>query len=118
MIPNYLIIFIRMEPIQGHYILRLLLTGFENVGKSTIISTFLNQPFAEPYKPTIGTNHSHIGLDLMVKTLFVGRTETRINIWDSSGQERFHSIVRRYYRGARAVLVVYSVANRRSFEEA
>jgi len=37
-------------------------------------------------------------------------------IWDTAGQERFKSITKAYYRGAHAVLFVYDVNNRESFD--
>jgi small GTP-binding protein len=37
-------------------------------------------------------------------------------IWDTAGQERFKSITKAYYRGANAVLFVYDVNNRESFD--
>ena len=40
----------------------------------------------------------------------------RVKGWDTTGQERFRTITSSYYRGANAVMVVYDVTNRRSFE--
>jgi len=37
-------------------------------------------------------------------------------IWDTAGQERFRSITRAYYRDAEALLLVYDVTNRSSFD--
>jgi len=37
-------------------------------------------------------------------------------IWDTAGQERFKSITKAYYRGSHAVLFVYDVNNRESFD--
>ncbi|KAL8945948.1 MAG: hypothetical protein Q9183_007977, partial [Haloplaca sp. 2 TL-2023] len=38
-------------------------------------------------------------------------------IWDTAGQERFRSISKLYYRGASAVLLVYSIDDEQSFNE-
>ena len=40
----------------------------------------------------------------------------KLMIWDTAGQERFKSITKAYYRGANAVLFVYDVNNRESFD--
>lgn len=40
----------------------------------------------------------------------------KLMIWDTAGQERFKSITKAYYRGAHAVLFVYDVNNRESFD--
>jgi small GTP-binding protein len=44
-------------------------------------------------------------------------TTVRLQIWDTAGQERFRSISKLYYRGASAVLLVYSIVDEHSFEE-
>ena len=41
----------------------------------------------------------------------------RLQLWDTAGQERFRAISRLYYRGASAVLLVYSIIDGESFEE-
>lgn len=44
-------------------------------------------------------------------------TTVRLQLWDTAGQERFKAISRLYYRGASAVLLVYSIIDEDSFEE-
>ena len=43
-------------------------------------------------------------------------TNVRLQIWDTAGQERFRTITSSYYRGAHGIIVVYSVADRTSFD--
>jgi len=40
-----------------------------------------------------------------------------MQIWDTAGSEAFRSIVSAYYRGANAVVLVYSIDDKFSFEE-
>lgn len=40
-----------------------------------------------------------------------------LSSWDTAGQERFHSITKLYYRGASAVILVYSIVDETSFVE-
>jgi len=40
----------------------------------------------------------------------------KAQIWDTAGQERFKALTRGYYRGALGALLVYSIANKQSFE--
>lgn len=37
-------------------------------------------------------------------------------VWDTAGQERFKSVTSAYYRGADAIIMVYDVSNRNSFD--
>ena len=38
-------------------------------------------------------------------------------IYDTAGQERFNSINESYYQKADAILLVYDISNRKSFEQ-
>lgn len=44
-------------------------------------------------------------------------TTVRLQLWDTAGQERFRSITKLYYRGANAVVLVYSILDEGSFHE-
>jgi Ras-related protein Rab-1A len=36
--------------------------------------------------------------------------------WDTAGQERFHTITTSYYRGANAIVIVYDITDKDSFD--
>ena len=40
-----------------------------------------------------------------------------VHIYDTAGQERFNSIINSYYKKAQAILLVYDITNRKSFEK-
>ena len=52
----------------------------------------------------------------MKKATINGR-EVKLEIWDTGGQERFHTIVKSYYARAMGVLLVYDSTDVRSFLE-
>ena len=62
---------------------------------------------------------STIGADFAIKTLQIngGNTKIKLQIWDTSGQERFQTITKAYYRGANVIIFVYDITNRESFEK-
>jgi Ras-related protein Rab-1A len=39
-----------------------------------------------------------------------------MQMWDTAGQERFRTITSSYYRGANAIVIVYDITNRGSFD--
>uniref|UniRef100_A0A8D0V5F0 RAB17, member RAS oncogene family n=1 Tax=Sus scrofa TaxID=9823 RepID=A0A8D0V5F0_PIG len=41
-----------------------------------------------------------------------------LEIWDTAGQEKYHSVCHLYFRGANAALVVYDVTRKDSFLKA
>jgi small GTP-binding protein len=65
------------------------------------------------------TTTSTIGASFLTKRVLDidSGTTVRLQIWDTAGQERFRSISKLYYRGASAVLLVYSIVDEQSFEE-
>ena len=46
----------------------------------------------------------------------VGQHPVKMQIWDTSGQERFETVTSAYYRGAHAVVLTYDITNRNSFD--
>lgn len=47
------------------------------------------------------------------RTRFLGKTLAQI--WDTAGQEKYHSLAPMYYRGAGAAIVVYDITKMHSF---
>lgn len=88
--------------------LKVVLLGKEFSGKTSLVERFLNERFAgeNRYQNTIGAAYG-------AKEVLVGegRKSTRVvlGIWDTAGSERYESMSRMYYRGARAAVVCYSV---------
>ncbi len=63
-------------------------------------------------------NISTIGVEYTTKLIDVAGKKVQLEIWDTAGQERFHSLAPVYYRKASAVLLVYDITSRASFERA
>lgn len=36
----------------------------------------------------------------------------KLEIWDTAGQEKYHSVCHLYYRGTHAALLVYDITNK------
>ncbi|CAD6572193.1 MAG: hypothetical protein ASARMPREDX12_001897 [Alectoria sarmentosa] len=83
------------------------------VGKTSLLHRYVKGTFSPPNVT------STIGASFLTKRVIDVDTGTtvRLQLWDTAGQERFRSIMKLYYRGASAVLLVYSMIDEGSFEE-
>jgi len=88
--------------------LKVVVVGNGGVGKSSMIQRFATGIFTRDYKKTIG-------VDFLEKNMTIAGIELRMMLWDTAGQEEFHSITRAYYRGAQGCVIVYSCSDPESF---
>jgi len=98
-----------MNKLQYDYLIKLLLIGNSNVGKSSLSLRFSDDVYVPSYMATIG-------IDFRIRTVDIGDKKYKLQIWDTAGQEKFRSITYSYYHGANGVLVVYDVTDRFSFQ--
>lgn len=90
------------------YLFKMLLVGDPSVGKSSLLLRFVDDVYTGRYETTIG-------VDFKTRTTSIGESRVKLNIWDTSGEERFRSVTSGYYRGAHGVIIVYDVTVRESF---
>lgn len=91
------------------YLFKILIIGDSGVGKSCILLRFAdNSYFGESYISTIG-------VDFKIRTITLGGRTVKLQIWDTTGQERFRTITSSYYRGAHGIFLVYDVTDKVSF---
>jgi small GTP-binding protein len=97
-----------MDPITY----KIITLGSYSVGKTCLLmrATQQDSDIPETYKCTIG-------VDFRIKFHSLNSILYKFAIWDTAGQERFQHINRLYYKGSHAVLLVYDVGNRESFEK-
>uniref|UniRef100_A0A1B0B5K9 Ras-related protein Rab-26 n=1 Tax=Glossina palpalis gambiensis TaxID=67801 RepID=A0A1B0B5K9_9MUSC len=50
------------------------------------------------------------------KVVLVDGTRVKLQIWDTAGQERFRSVTHAYYRDAHALLLLYDVTNKVTYD--
>ncbi|KAA8572894.1 hypothetical protein EYC84_003455 [Monilinia fructicola] len=78
-------------------------------GKSALLIRYCDDQFDSE------SSTATIGVDFKLKTLSIHGKPYRLNLLDTAGQERFRTLSNSYYRGAHAVILVYDVTNRESF---
>ena len=79
------------------------------MGKSCIILRYIEDTFS------INLMNS-IGVDFKLKNIEIDNKKIKLQIWDTAGQERFRTITTSYYKGAHAIVIVFDITDRDSFD--
>ena len=87
---------------------KLIIVGESCVGKSNIIVRYTEGEF----KNIIGNT---LGVELYNKYINIKDKYSKLQIYDTAGQERYHSIVSNYFRGSHGCFIVYDITNQESF---
>ncbi|XP_076081990.1 ras-related protein Rab-8A-like [Mytilus galloprovincialis] len=87
---------------------KILVLGDTTVGKSSILRTLTGKDFVNKTLPTVG-------IDFVRRTFEVDGAVVKLNVWDTAGQQRFHSVTRKHYRGVQGIVLVYDITDRKSF---
>jgi Ras-related protein Rab-1A len=94
------------------YVYKVCVVGDGGVGKTSLVRKSVNNTFSENYIMTIGSNFS-------VKPIILSeypQYNITLSIWDIAGQEHFKSVRPPFYKGAKALIYVYDLTRRGSFD--
>lgn len=113
-----------------NYVIKCIFLGEPCAGKTSVIAKLVGEKFNNCSEPTIGIDFrslSAIGLPkyeftpttnsapLLLHNPQTEKTHYKIQLWDCSGQIRYRSIVRSYYRSAQIVFAMFDLTDRVSF---
>jgi small GTP-binding protein len=87
---------------------KVVVAGDGNVGKTSLIRRWAEGKFESSRVMTIG-------VDFQTKIVELPEGAVKLSLWDVAGQERFESLRPGFYRGSRAVALVYDVGDKASF---
>ena len=90
--------------------IKVTLIGNPGVGKSCIISRYINDEYDENNAPIIGANYSE-------KLVNKNGKEYELNIWDTTGQEKFHALGKHFYKDAYIICLVYDISSQESLDQ-
>ena len=90
---------------------KVVLVGESGVGKTSIITQFIDQTFQEDIQSTTGGTFS------TKSVVCDGGKILKFEIWDTAGQEKYRSLTTMFYKDANAAVMVYDVTRKDSFEE-
>ena len=77
-------------------------------GKTSILNRYINKNFSTLFMATIG-------VDFYKSLIIKNNNKYKFTIWDTSGQEKFNSIISSYYRDVGVIIIVFDLTNYNSF---
>ena len=90
---------------------KVVLIGESTVGKTCIILQFIDGRFKANSLSTLSAQFCRKNFE------FPENKRIALDIWDTVGQEKFRSLNKIFYSNARAVILVYDITNKKSFDE-
>ena len=90
--------------------IKVIVVGERGVGKSNIIMRYNGGQFDSHSLP----NNSSC---FIVKYYKFGKKIYRINVWDTAGQEKYHSLTKIFIKDSHIALLVYAINDYNSFEK-
>ena len=88
---------------------KILVLGDSSVGKSSLMMRFADNYYEE-------NNVSTIGIVSKKKDIIINNQKIILNIFDTSGQERYHSISKNYIRNSDGIIFVFDLTNGITFD--
>ena len=89
---------------------KIIVIGNSGVGKSCLTLKATKDIFQENFVSTMGFQFYSFHVKINDKVF-------KLQIWDTCGQEIYRSLITNFYRTASLAIIVYSVTDKRSFEE-
>lgn len=89
-------------------LLKCIFIGDTFVGKTSLCNKLVNYKVPISYESTIG-------VDFFCKMLDINNKKIKLQIWDTTGQERYRSITRSYYRNTGFVFLIFDLTNLTTF---
>ena len=87
--------------------------GNSGTGKTCIINRLVYDKFVDNTQGTKSASMVSLNMDIPNTT-----NSIRCQVWDTAGQEEYHSLTSIYYKDANAAIVVFDITNAQSFEGA
>ena len=85
--------------------IKLLIVGNSNAGKTQLINRFVTNTFSDEFKPTIAC-------DFAIKILEIDGSQIRLQMWDIQGQDRVVGGINKLFcKGASGALVVADITD-------
>ncbi len=104
------------------FLAKIVILGEPHIGKTTLWCKYCEGVFIPGNRITPGKSHKFcsflnlLGVDFRIKTIEADGRKAKMQIWDTSNQEKFGDMPQFYYQGVDGVILCYGTNNRKSFE--
>jgi len=95
--------------LEFDYIYKIILIGDSGVGKTNIVTRFIQDKF-------IDDNRTTIGIDFQTRIYKIYGEQIKLQVWDTGGQERWRCITRSYYKQSGGIIIVFDLTRRETFD--
>ena len=100
------------EEEEDDEICKVVLLGESGVGKTCIISRFINNTFEDGLMSTNGASYTSKNSTFPE----YGNKTIKFEIWDTAGQEKYRALNKIFYKDASICILVYDITNEGSFK--
>ena len=82
---------------------KVIIFGDAKVGKSCISIKFVENTFVNNYISTVGNEFHYFNIKIFNEAVI------KLQIWDTSGQEVYRSIIENFYKNSSLAILVFSI---------
>ena len=98
-----------MSDEDGQKEIKVILVGEPGTGKTCLIKVATGGKFSENMESTIEST-------FVTKKIVKDNIEYSLNLWDTAGQEKYHSVTRLFLKKSEIVIFVYAINEKQTFE--
>ena len=90
--------------------LKCVIIGASGGGKTSILRRLTEDRF-------VSGTQSTVGIEYFTYFTTIEGHKLKMMLWDTAGQERFYTIAKAYFRSSLAVILVFDITDRKTFEQ-
>jgi small GTP-binding protein len=108
-------------PVNYEQLLKVLILGDTNVGKTNFLLRFTENNFVENHITTIGFDYKSSVITIPPENSDNNSPETpgrtvKLQIWDTAGQERFMSVTKNLLLRVQGIIIMYDITTKSTFD--
>ena len=89
--------------------IKVILVGEPGTGKTSLINVSTGGKFSENMDSTVEST-------FVTKKIVKDNIEYSLNLWDTAGQEKYHSVTKLFLKNSEIVIFVYAINEKHTFE--